>query len=116
MINNSELTVYHKQLDPVTRLETWTRFNYEKIWWFGGRGASTNKGYDNANDVQIRIPYKQNENLDISNFQVGDILVKGKIETNIATQQDLSQYQVYNITSINNNDFGSEQHIHLSGK
>ena len=116
MITNSELTLYHKSLDPITRKEVWTRYNYSKVWWFGGRGASTNKGYDNANDVQIRIPYNQNSNLSISNFAIGDIVVQGNLETNITRQQDLSSYQVYNITSINDNTFGSEPHIHLSGK
>lgn len=116
MITNSELTLYHKGFDTLTRLETWTRYNYEKIWWFGGKGASTNKGYENANDVQIRIPYNQNENLDINNFAIGDILVKGRVVVDITKQSDLSSYQVYNITSINDNTFGTEQHIHLSGK
>ena len=32
------------------------------------------------------------------------------------TQQDLENYQIYNITSINNNNFGNNQHIHLGGK
>lgn len=116
MITNSKLTIYHHGLDPITRNDTWTRFNYENIWWFGGQGSSTNKGYDNANDVQVRIPYKQNENLDFNNFARGDILVQGDLEFNITSQQDLSDYLVYNITSLNNNTFGSEPHIHLSGK
>lgn len=115
MITNDELTLYHKDIDEISRLETWTRFNYSKIWWFGGKGASTNKGYENANDVQVRIPYKQNE-VDISNIAIGDILVKGRVEKNISKQQDLKGYELYNITSINNNTFGSEPHIHLSGK
>lgn len=115
MITNDELTLYHKDIDEISRLETWTRFNYSKIWWFGGKGASTNKGYENANDVQVRIPYKQNE-VDISNIAIGDILVKGRVEEDIRTQQDLKGYELYNITSINNNTFGSEPHIHLSGK
>lgn len=113
MITNDELTLYHKGVDG--RFETWTRFNYSKIWWFGGKGASTNKGYENANDVQVRIPYKQND-VDISNIAIGDILVKGRVEIDISKQQDLKGYELYNITSINNNTFGSEPHIHLSGK
>jgi len=116
MITNSELTLYHKSLDGITRLEKWTRHNYNKIWWFGGKGASTNRGYENANDVQVRIPYNQNDNLDINDIAIGDIIIQGNLDIDINKQQDLSNYQVYNITSINNNTFGSEQHIHLSGK
>ena len=81
---------------------------------FGGKGASINKGYDNANNVEIRIPYDKNDNLNINNFAIGDIIVKGKLTLNIETQQDLSNYQIYNITSINNNNFGTK-HIHIGG-
>ena len=114
MITNSSLTLYHKSIS--NHNEVWTRYNYDNIWWFGGKGASTNKGYDNANDVQIRIPYNQNENLNIENFSIGDILVQGTLNNDITRQQDLNSYLVYNITSINDNTFGTEPHIHLSGK
>lgn len=117
MITNSSLTVYHKDgLDVATHLEKWTRHNYENVWFFGGKGAGINKGYDNANDVEVRIPYDQNSGLNINDFAVGDILVQGKLNTNIETQDDLNDYLIYNITSINNNNFGSSQHIHLGGK
>lgn len=116
MITNSSLTVYHKDgLDVATHLEKWTRFNYEKVWFFGGKGASINKGYDNANDVEIRIPYDENT-VSIENFAVGDIIVQGTLDTDIETQEDLNGYLIYNITSIKNNNFGSSQHIHIGGK
>ena len=115
MITNTSLTIYHKVLDEITRLEKWKRYNYEKVWFFGGKGASVNKGYDNANDVDIRIPYMLN-NIDIANIQIGDILVKGNLTTDINTQQDLVNYEIYNITSINDNDFGNNPHIHIGGK
>ena len=117
MITNSSLTIYHKSgLDLTTHLEKWTRYNYDNVWFFGGKGASINKGYDNANDVQIRVPYNKNSGLNIENFAIGDIIVQGTLDLNIDTQQDLSNYQVYNITSINNNNFGINQHIHIGGK
>lgn len=116
MITNSSLTVYHKDgLDVATHLEKWTRFNYEKVWFFGGKGASINKGYDNANDVEVRIPYDENI-LNINNFAIGDIIVQGTLNTDIETQEDLNGCLIYNITSIKNNNFGSNQHIHLGGK
>lgn len=115
MITNSSLTLYHKGLDELTRLTKWTKYNYNDVWWFGGKGAGINKGYDNANNVDVRIPYDTNE-IDISNIAIGDILVKGTLETEITTQQDLSNYTVYNVTSINDNNFGNNPHIHLGGK
>ena len=115
MITNSSLTIYHNNgLDITTHTEVWVRYNYDKVWFFGGKGAGINKGYDNANDVEIRIPY--NDELDINNFKIGDIIVQGTLDFDITRQKDLSNYQIYNITSINNNNFGNNPHIHLGGK
>lgn len=116
MICNSSLTVYHYTYDDINRINKWIRFNYDNVWWFGGRGAGLNEGYDNANDVKIRIPYDSNPELNIENFRIGDIIVQGTIEQDITTQQDLDNYEVYNITSMNNNTFGGNPHIHLGGK
>ena len=115
MIINASLTHYHKTLDETTRLEKWIRYNYDNVWWFGGKGSSINKGYKNANDVNARIPYDKND-IDIGNLAIGDIIVKGTLNTDITTQQDLKNYEVYNITSINDNNFGVNPHIHLGGK
>jgi len=115
MICNSQITIYHKELDATTRLEKWIRHNYDKVWFFGGKGAGINKGYDNANNVQVRIPYDTN-NVNINDLAIGDIIVEGKLTTNITTQQDLNNYLVYNITSINDNKFGNNPHIHLGGR
>lgn len=117
MITNSSVTIYHMSgLDVSTHNEVWTRYNYSNVWFFGGKGAGINKGYDNANDVQIRIPYDQNANLSINNFAIGDIIIQGTLDLDIQTQQDLEDYLIYNITSINNNNFGNNQHIHLGGR
>lgn len=116
MLVNNSLTVYHKGFNEETRLEKWTRFNYENVWFFGGRGAGINKGYENANNVQIRIPYDMNDNLEIGNFDIGDIVLEGTYNIDIETQQDLDEYLKYNITSINNNLYGKNKHIHLGGK
>ena len=115
MITNASLTHYHKTLDETTRLEKWIRYNYDNVWWFGGKGSSINKGYENANDVDVRIPYDKN-NIDINNLAIGDIMIKGTLDTDITTQQDLNSYEVYNITSINDNNFGINPHVHLGGK
>lgn len=116
MLVNSELTVYHLTQDTETKLEKYERYNYAKVWWFGGKGSSLNKGFENANDVQVRIPYCLNKNVNISHLAIGDIILQGKVEKEIKTQSDLSEYDIYKITSINNNTFGSEPHIHLGGK
>lgn len=115
MLTNSNITVYHKIFDDEQRLEKWQRYYYENVWFFGGKGSSINKGYDNANDVDVRIAYNNHEDLDINNFAVGDIIIEGEHE-DINTQQDLEENSFYNIKSINNNNFGNNPHIHLGGK
>ena len=116
MLVNSDMTLYHKGFDEETRLNKWIRHYYEKVWWFGGKGANTQMGYENANDVQIRIPYESNENLNIADFSIGDIVCKGNIEKTITSQSELNGVEYYNITAINNNTFGNNAHIHLGGK
>ena len=114
MITNASLTIYHKEYDEETRLDKWKRYNYDKVWFFGGKGVSINKGYDNANNVDVRIPY--GNNLSVNNIAIGDILVKGTITNEISTQQDLLNYEIYNITSITDNKFGNNPHIHIGGR
>ena len=116
MKTNASLTHYHKTIDDDIRLEKWIRYNYDNVWFFGGKGSGINKGYENANDCDIRIWYEKNDNLNIANFSIGDIVIKGTLDTDITTQQDLNNYEVYNITSINDNNFGINPHIHLGGK
>ena len=116
MLVNSDMTLYHKVLDAETRLEKWERYYIEKVWWYGGKGANTQTGYENANDVQIRIPYDMNENLNIANFNIGDIVCNGNIGKTITRQSELNDVEFYNITAISNNTFGNNQHIHLGGK
>ena len=112
MLVNSSLTVYHKV--EIDRDYKWVKYFYKNIWWFGGKGSSLNKGYAEANDVQIRIPYDLNPSLDYNNFGIGDILVQGE-HKDITNEEDI-QGEYYNITSLNNNTFGNNKHIHVSGK
>lgn len=114
MITNSSLTIYHKTIDATTKLEKWERTIYNNVWFFGGKGANIDVGYDNANDVSVRIPYS--ESPDISKIAIGDIIVKGIVKFDIERQQDLAKYETYNITMIKDNSFGGTPHIHLGGK
>jgi len=113
MIKNNSVTIYHKTFNKNTRLEEWTRYNYKNVWFFGGESATVREGYNPNNRVEIRIPLTESINID--NFAIGDIICEGTLNTDIETQQDLSGL-IYNITSINVNKFGTQPHIHLSGK
>lgn len=116
MLVNSKLTIYHKGLDKSSRLEKWTRFNYENAWVYDRESINLNKGFTDANKVDIRLPYDLNDNLGIENIKKGDIVVPSELKIDIETARDLANYQVYYITSINNNIFGKNKHIHLGGK
>lgn len=117
MITNNSVTIYHKDgLDTTTHLEKWKRFNYSNVWYFGGRGAGIDKGYDKANDFNVRISYGQNTDLDIANFSIGDIVIPGTLDIDITRKQDLDSYENFVITSIKNNNFGNTPHIHIGGK
>ena len=112
MITNKAITYYHKILDN-NKLEQWTKTVFEDVWVFGGKGSSINKGYDNANDVNVRIPMELVKNTDL--FKIGDIVAVG-IQGNITKQSDLKGIEFYNITSININNFGNNPHVHLGGR
>lgn len=113
MITNNKITYYHKILNNTTKLYEWSRVLFDDVWIFGGEGSNINKGYENANDVDVRIPMVYVN--DTSIFNIGDIIAIG-IQDNISKQSDLKDVEFYNVTSININDFGNNPHIHLGGK
>lgn len=113
MISNNNITYYHKILNNTTKLEEWSKIIFNDIWAFGGKGSSINKGYENANDINVRIPMEKVQ--DKSIFKIGDIIAIGEQE-DIEKQSDLKDVEYYNVTSININDFGNNPHIHLGGK
>lgn len=113
MITNKIITYYHKILNNTTHLEEWSRVLFNDVWVFGRKGASINTGYENSNNVDVRIPMEYVT--DTSIFQIGDIVAIG-VQDNISKQSDLKDVEFYNVTSININDFGNNPHIHLGGK
>ena len=133
MITNKTITYYKKELDE-NKLPVWIPIVFDKVWIFGGKGSSINKGYENANDVDVRIPMEYID--DVSIFKIGDLIAIGTpefdlypdnalrikqdlilaIQDNIIKQSQLNGYYFYNITSININDFGNNPHVHLGGK
>ena len=113
MITNNKITYYHKILNNTTKLEEWSRVLFEDVWVFGGEGSNINKGYENANDVDVRIPMEYVQDKTI--FKKGDIIAIGE-HGNISKQSDLKDVEYYNVTSKNINDFGYNPHVHLGGK
>ena len=116
MLVNNSVTIYHKGFNENQRIETWTRYNYSKVWFFDRIGARVSRGYVDSDSLSVRIPYDMNTGVKISNFAIGDIVVKGTLEVDITKQSDLSEYKIYNITSITDNTFGNNPHIHITGE
>lgn len=112
MITNKTITYYSKGLDE-NKLEKWTKNLFTSAWVFSTKGSIQNNGYENANNVEIRIPMKFIK--DASLFKIGDIVAIGKLG-NITKQSDLKDVEYYNITTIKINNFGSSPHVHLGGK
>lgn len=110
MITNNNITIYHKIYNKETRLNEWIRINCDDVWLYVNNGSNIKKGYEKNDKVSIRIPYK------VSDIQIGDIIVVGHLLNNIETQEQLKNYEVYNITSITNNNFGNNPHIHIGAK
>lgn len=113
MLTNKSITYYHKSNDDITKLTIWTKYTFYGVWVFGGKGSSINKGYENANDVNVRIPLEIVE--DTSIFAIGDIIAIGE-QSNIEKQSDLNDKEFYNVTSITINEYGNNPHVHLGGK
>ena len=113
MITNKTITYYHKILNNTTHLEEWSKVVFTNVWLFSGKGSLINVGYENANNVNVRIPMEYIQ--DKSIFQIGDIIAVGE-QPDISKQSDLNDKEFYNVTSININDFGNNPHVHLGGK
>jgi len=114
MVSNSNITIYHKVLDNETKIEKWIRYNYNNVWCFKSRNANVDKGYSSADRIEVRISYELSPN--IQNFAMGDVIVVDNLNIDITRQQDLDEYEKYNIVSIKDNTFGNRPHIHISGE
>ena len=110
MITNGSITYYHKTLDA-NKLPVWERYTFEKAWHFGGKGSSINRGYENANDISVRIPMEFVTDTEL--FTIGDIITIG-VNPPISKQSELDEF--YNVTSITINEYGNNPHVHLGGK
>lgn len=111
MKTNTSITVYHKYFDTELHLDKWRKQVVLNTMFQGGKGASANKGYEKANDVDIFIPLSKND-LSNTEISIGDIVVKGTINQEITKQSDIKE-ENYNITTIIYNDYGSSNMNHI---
>jgi hypothetical protein len=104
----------------------------DHVFWDDSKAVNLNRGYDNADSVNVFIPKSQN---DMSGFvepkaykglnkwtlQVGDFIVKGEVKEKqvLGIKELTSKYDnVFTISLVDDKDFGSSSmhHFEIRGK
>lgn len=128
MTTNTNMTIYNKYLDPFTHKKLYKKHLIDNVFWDDSLGVNLNMGYENADQVNVYIPFDSN---DLSEYkeakkyngegwtlQNGDFIVKGETDLDVISGVgDLSSYEVFTITVNDNKDFGSSnmQHFEIRG-
>ena len=123
MMTNTNMSVYNKYNN------TFKKHLIENVFWDDSLGVNLNTGYDNADKVNVYIPFDKNdltEYVEAKQYngtgwtlQNGDYIVKGNINIDeINGIKDLKDYEAFIITVIDKKDFGSYnmQHFEIRGK
>lgn len=128
MRTNTNMTVYNKYTNPNTKVVTYKRHLIDNVFWDDSLGVNLNHGYDNADKVNVYIPKYKNDMTKFVNskqyngsgwtLQDGDFMIKGNCTiAEVNGVKELSDYNVFRITVIDDKDFGSPnmQHFELRG-
>lgn len=112
----TDITVYHYVYDEKNQTDKYEIRHFYNVSWQGGKGASVNKGYEQSNDIKIRIFHKDNPELNVNMFKIGDVVVGGIVNKKISKQSELPN--AYNVTTIIPHERGSLEtnHIELGAK
>ncbi len=102
------ITIFHKNYDKATDKETYERQVVDGVYWYGSKKVSIQGlGVVNSDSITICIP---SENIPTIGLKIAkkDIVVLGKIETEITSISELSNYEdKITVSSIDNNTIGS---------
>lgn len=121
LFTNADCTLYHRELDPKTRRDMWTKLQISGVYWESITALSevgVDKGVLKANELLLCIPNPP-ENLTIT---VGDIVAKGilteEIGTDITSAQLIRLYKndAFTVTSVQDCRYGSEKMHHIEVK
>lgn len=121
MQTNTNITVYNKYYDKLTRMNKWKRTQIEgQVFWDSVKAASIVKaGIENANTAVVYIPLTSaNEYVSPREFEknqtgwtlnIGDKIAKGlvNLEVNNVTELEKQLDDVITITSVDPKLFGS---------
>ena len=132
MTTNTSMSVYNKYTDEQKNV-VFKKHLIKNVFWDDSKGVNLNKGYENADDVNVFIPKSQN---DMSGYvepkkykglsntwtlENGDFIVKGNTEESSVTSiKELAKKydNVFTISLVDDKDFGSTnmQHFEIRGK
>lgn len=128
MMTNTSMSVFNRYKEPFTSGVSYKKHLIENVFWDDSLGVNLDSGYENADKVNIFIPFDKNN---LSNYkepkqyngigwtlQNGDFIIKGDVvETEVNGIKDLKSYEVFEITVIDKKDFGSPnmQHFEIRG-
>lgn len=128
MITNTSMSVFNRYKSTYTDEISYKKHLIKNVFWDDSLGVNLDTGYENADKVNIYIPFNKN---DLSRYiepkqyngngwtlQNGDFIIKGDVvETEVNGIKDLKDYEVFEITVIDKKDFGSlnMQHFEIRG-
>ena len=131
MMTNTSMTVFNKYTEPFTKDVSYKKHLIKQVFWDDSLGINLNTGYENADKVNVYIPFDKNED-DLKEYiepkhyngigwtlQNGDFIIRGLVtENEVSGIKDLSAYEVFTITMVDDKDFGSENmhHFEIKGK
>lgn len=131
MMTNTKMSVFNRYKEPFTNNVSYKKHVVEHVFWDDSLGINLNTGYENADKVNIYIPFDKNKS-DLENYkepkqyngsgwtlQNGDFIIKGEVaESEVDGIKDLKAYEVFEITVIDKKDFGSYnmQHFEIRGQ
>lgn len=128
MMTNTSMSVFNKYVEPFTKEVSYKKHLIKEVFWDDSLGINLNAGYDNADKVNVYIPFDKNDLTDYKKpkeyngigwtLQNGDFIIKGDVaETEVDGIKDLNAYEVFEITVVDVKNFGSYmlQHFEIRG-
>ena len=132
MTTNTGMSIFNKYTDEEKNVKFKKHF-IKNVFWDDSKGVNISLGYENADDVNVFIPKKQNDMTgyvapkqykgmaNTWTLENGDFIVKGETnETEVLNFKELSSKydNVFKITLADDKDFGSKNmhHFEIRGK
>ncbi len=125
MMTNTGMSVFNKFTDNNKNVR-FKKHYIENVFWDDSQGINRNTGSEKEDKVNVYIPKNKN---DLSKYKKpkeyaktgtgwtlenDDLIIKGKVEeTEVKGIKELSKYEVFTITLVDDKDFGSPNMHHF---